>query len=422
MEIESVSRIEELWQAEEARAKKKAHPENFPSLPEIPAGRYFRDDFFDAERKHLWNRTWLFVGLLDDIPEIGSYRSLQINGAPLVIVRNSDASVGCFYNVCQHRGATLVTQEHGKTHRFICRYHCWSYSLNGALSFVPDEHDFPGLDRSAKGLKALRCETWGNLIFISFDQNIMPLADYLGDLQDSLSDVPFDKVRLYRTLRYDVACNWKCVHDAFSETYHVRYVHSGSVNMAIDPAYTARFMYAHGHNGMIVKARANEGSGMINVFDRSSGNANEMSLATTTNAQLSEITRRGQRSYNIFPNMTMPIAENIFPILSLWPISSGQTQVEVRFLKICESSEALDSPADREVVSFFDSVTQEDISALEEMQGSLGSGGITSMPLCYGEQFIFNFHQEIDRIIGRENIAEDLRIENVELPLVSLAA
>ena len=202
MQLESTARIENLWQTEDIRATEKRHPSDFPALPEIPVGRYTRDDFFQLERQHLWSKTWLLVGVANELPTPGSFRSYTLNGVPVVVVRGNDGAIRAFYNVCQHRGATLVTATSGAVKTFNCRYHCWSYDLEGKLAFVPDEHDFAGLDRSKRSLRPLRCELWGNLIFLCFDPAARPLSDHLASLSDALSDVPLDKVQLYTTLEY----------------------------------------------------------------------------------------------------------------------------------------------------------------------------------------------------------------------------
>ena len=413
MNLESMAQIQEIWTAEELRHHKKEHPGDFPGLPELPVGRYTRPDFFQLEKELLWPHTWLLVGLADELPSNGRFTRRLINGVPVIVVRGNDQKIRAFYNVCQHRGATLVLEEAGKAHGFVCRYHCWSYGLDGSLKFVPDEHDFPGLDRSKKALRSLRCESYGNLLFVSFDPDIRPLSSHLGGILQVLADVPMDRARLYQTLDYEVACNWKCVHDAFSETYHVKYVHTQSVNLAIDPKCTARHMLRNGHNAMVVKSRGDPATGIVNVFDRQS----TADRALVGAHHLNEITRISQRSYNVFPNLTVPIAEGLFPILAVWPISVDRTRMQIHFLKIARPDEDLDTPAARETVAMFGAVVGEDLHALADMQASLASGGISAMPLCYGEQFIYNYHQEIDRVIGRSNIPSDLLTQEVELPL-----
>ncbi len=160
-----------------------------------------------------------------------------------------------------------------------------------------------------------------------------------------------------------------------------------------------------------VKARGDATSGMVNVFDRS-GNAPPVA------GQLKEITRMGQRSYNIFPNVTMPIAENLFPAMSLWPLAPDRTRFEIRFLKIPAADGSFDTQVDKDTVAAFGAVAQEDLSVLEDMQSALASGGIGTMPICYGEQFLYNFHRELDRVIGKERVPVDLAVTDIDIPLV----
>lgn len=414
MELESVPRIEKLWSDEEARAKTKRYPENFPPLPPLAAGRYTREDFFALEKANLWRKTWLFVGLADELQSPGSFKTLEIADVPIIIVRGEDQVIRAFHNTCQHRGAMLVPQAEGCAKAFSCRYHCWTYDLYGTLRHVPDQHDFAGLDCSKKSLQALRCELHGNLVFISQDPQAKPLHEFLGALNHMLGDVPWDRVRLYKVFEWDVDCNWKCIHDAFSETYHVKYIHRNSVNAAINQAYTARHMLGNGHNAMVVKNRAASGADFANVFDRRAMDK----LKPTDGSGLYAITGQAQRSYNIFPNLTVPIAENLFTVLSVWPLAVDKCRVRLHYIKH-PSQSPLDTESDRQTVEFFNAVLLEDFGAVKGMNASLAGGGITEIPLCYGEQFIYNFHKELDRTIGRSAIPPELRVHEVELPLVN---
>ncbi len=39
----------------------------------IPAGPYYRDDYFDLEREAIFRRTWLNIGHICELPEAGSF-------------------------------------------------------------------------------------------------------------------------------------------------------------------------------------------------------------------------------------------------------------------------------------------------------------------------------------------------------------
>jgi len=411
VKIESVEHIESLWQAESARRAAGQWPENFPPLPEIPVNRYVSKEFAQLERDHVWRQSWIFVAHESELPERGCYLTRDLAGVPMIVIRDADGTIRAFHNVCQHRGARLLQAESGKTDSIICPYHCWSYSLGGTLRFIPEACDFPHLEKDGRKLAPIHCRNYRGLIFISVLEDPQPLEVFLGAMTEALADVPLESAHVIRRVVLPAACNWKCVHDAFSETYHVRFVHAQSVNLAIDPHFTARYMMRGGHNGMVVKARLEDGSNLVNVFDRGgSADTGEQPGA------LLPITRQSQRSYNIFPNLTVPIAENLFPILAAWPVSEDRCDVEIRFLKLADGAGSAES--DAAVIEAFLAIAGEDLAALAGIQTSMAGGGLKTMVLGYGEQFIANFHLEVDRMIGPQALPPAFRVPPVELPLV----
>ena len=52
---------------------------------------------------------------------------------------------------------------------------------------------------------------------------------------------------------------------------------------------------------------------------------------------------------------------------------------------------------------------EEDLAFIEKMQASIESAGFQSMPLSYQERRIYHWHEELDRRIGTDRIAENLR-------------
>jgi phenylpropionate dioxygenase-like ring-hydroxylating dioxygenase large terminal subunit len=410
--LETTQRIGAIWQSEEARIKGKAHPAGIPPLPAHPAGRYNDPAFFELEREHLFDRVWLLAAIGNEIPDKGSYKTDTINGHPVILLRDGDGRVRAFHNACTHRGACLVREKTGRGTSFTCPYHAWNFGLDGALNFLPDEFDFPGFERGKMHLRELRCESHGALVFVSFNDEVESLDHYLGGLVDMLADVPWDGVRLYKEVDFPIDCNWKCVHDAFSETYHVQFAHNNTVHQALNRTFTARQMLRHGHNAMIVRNRAAEaGAGPQNVLD--AGPA----AAAGSGIELNELTRAAQRSYNIFPNLTLPVGENLMTILQAIPVSADHTIFRLRYIKV-DPAGAMDTEADRATVEGFGAVLSEDIYALTGIHQSLAGGGIDKVTLGAGERFIYNFHREVDRVIGKERIPASLQVTDIELPLV----
>ena len=413
MNIESPERIQSLWEAAGQNMREKRYPENFPLLPDMPAARYASEEFFELEKKFLWNRTWLFVGLIEEFQKAGDFRTYTINDAPVLVARGKDDKIRAFLNTCQHRGSLLVNKAEGTERNFSCRYHCWTYDLEGNLIFVPDEHGFAGLDKSKRHLPEIRCEMLGNLVFVNLDIDAEPLMDYLGCLPELWADLPLDDLHIATRLSFEVDCNWKCVQDNFAENYHAKYVHPETIDKVIDSKTSALQCLSKGHAAIVIRSRQGLTSGMGAAFYGSS----TADSKTEAKAKLAEISRTGQRSYNLFPNATFPIAEDLFPIVMVWPISVGRSRVDVTFVKTSAENGPDYETLERDTLSFFKAFIGEDLGALSGMHESLSNGGITSIPLCWAEQFIYNHNQHIDAVMGDENIPSKYAMRKVDIPL-----
>ena len=94
------------------------------------------------EWQKLWPRVWLLAGVASDIPEEGDYFTFAVGAEEFVLVRQADASVKAFYNVCPHRGNRVVLNERGSVPRFTCAFHGWQFGCNGKLERITDEETF----------------------------------------------------------------------------------------------------------------------------------------------------------------------------------------------------------------------------------------------------------------------------------------
>ena len=176
--------IQTLRRLMEFEASRTEPPAGFPALPDIPAGRYTDPRYYQLERKHIWRKSWLLAAHIDEIPEPGCYMLWENAGQPVVIVHADGGAINAFYNTCSHRGAPVVTEDRGKSRRLTCKYHGWSYDHEGALRGMRDPQDFRDFDMSCRGLRKVRCEQFGNLIFVNFDPQAPSLLEWLGPIGD----------------------------------------------------------------------------------------------------------------------------------------------------------------------------------------------------------------------------------------------
>lgn len=404
MDAQVTARIRADWEREIARFDSKQPLPDLPPLPDIPARRYTDPAFYELEKEHLWRTRWVIAAHLDELPERGSYKLWRQLGEPILLVRGKDDCVRAFYNTCRHRGASVVKGETGKATALACQYHQWTYDLAGHLMFVPWEHEFPGLDKSQRNLVPVRCEMWGNLIFVNLDPNAEPLLDYLGPLVRDFEDFDLDRVKIFHKVTHDLKCNWKVLVDAFQENYHFEAVHPQTINLMLDNRRQSIALFKNGHSRLVPRKRFDTPL-EAQVLDR--GRKGE--------EPRHEITREGSRTYMIFPNIIAAMAETQWFLMAYWPTGLNTSRLETYYLAPPDHADA-NSAECQEVIASFEYVTAEDVSNLVAVQESMESRAFESIPLCQMERRIYQHHEEIDRVIGIERIPEHLRVKPMMKP------
>jgi choline monooxygenase len=186
------------------------------------------------DREAIFARTWQGVGHLDLLPEPGSYFLAAIADDPLIVLRDSGDTVRAFYNVCRHRGGPLAIEPRGSVKALTCKYHGWTYLLDGSLRGVPQFDRTELFDRRDFGLVPVRAEVWEGFVFVHLEAApAPPLAEVLEGIVERIAPNRLTTKRLVRTLEYQVAANWKIYVDNFLEGYHIPHVHP-ELNRAID--------------------------------------------------------------------------------------------------------------------------------------------------------------------------------------------
>jgi phenylpropionate dioxygenase-like ring-hydroxylating dioxygenase large terminal subunit len=198
----------------------------------VPIEPYVSPEFYELEKKHVFKKTWIHVGRVEEIPNTGDYfvKDLAALDTSVIVSRAKDGSIHAMHNVCAHRMNRIACAGHGKARRFFCKFHGWSYDLKGELAGVPDENLFFGLDRKDYGLSKVHVDTWQGFIFINVDPNpAQTLREFMGPMYESVEGYPFERMTNCYSWQAVVNCNWKLALDAFQEAYHVAYVHGNSI-------------------------------------------------------------------------------------------------------------------------------------------------------------------------------------------------
>lgn len=190
----------------------------------IPALWYTLPEVFAFEKEAVFASTWQYVEHAGSLRENGSVVVGQAAGNPILLVRDTEGTLRGFYNVCRHRGGPIARCPGSQT-MLQCRYHGWTYRLDGSLRGVPRFNRAELFDKRDYGLVSVRLDQWEDLLFVNLDGTAPPLGVCLEGIVERIRPISIAEMRFHSRVSYDIACNWKVYVDNFLEGYHLPYVH-----------------------------------------------------------------------------------------------------------------------------------------------------------------------------------------------------
>ena len=197
-----------------------------------PKEAYVEQDWFERERKAIFERSWAFAGTIHDFREAGDYRTVSCGAAQIVIVLDKAGELKAMHNVCRHRGAELLDGPSGNCGgTMACPYHRWTYGLDGALRGAPNMAEcFPDLDRSKLGLNPAACGIFKELIFVNPDAGAT-FDDWIAPLEGKAwpHDLTAKDMKEAASLVYDMVCDWKVYAENAIDGYHLAYLHENTL-------------------------------------------------------------------------------------------------------------------------------------------------------------------------------------------------
>ena len=208
--------------------------------------------------------------------------------------------------------------------------------------------------------------------------------------------LPLHDLRLVHQRTIELEGNFKVVLENFLEAYHFRLLHQKTTHRIFDASGTSVYLWEHGHSLMLTPNRR------ADWVDPGTIGMPEMATATT-------IERDHNPSYNVFPNMILPISASGIPCVVMWPLSIERTLMEVLWFAPDWGKGERD-PLWEARIANFDRILDEDIAFVAPIQASLASPGFKGVPLNYQERRIYHWHEELDRRIGVERVPSHLRV------------
>lgn len=213
---------------------------------------YHSSEHYAKEWNALWARTWNIAGRCSDVSKPGDFFRFDLGPESFIIVMDKTHTIRAYYNVCQHRGSQLISEEFGHRKNFVCPFHSWCWELNGRLSRITDRETFdPAVVADNPPLSEVRCDTWAGFVFINMDNDAKPLASYLGVLPEILDVYRAEEMIVVKDVSAEWPMNWKIGLDAFMEGYHAHIRHPELIRL-IDDYHFQHDLFLGGHSKMII--------------------------------------------------------------------------------------------------------------------------------------------------------------------------
>ena len=197
----------------------------------LPASWYTSEEMYQLERRAIFSRRWMLITHKARLGQPGDYLKFDVAGYEFILCRDRRGEINGFHNVCRHRAFPVVQGQHGTAKIFACKYHGWSYGLDGKLAKAPKYDELEGFDKSQNGLFPIhvRVDTSG-FIWVNLDSKETPEVpweqDFNGaDTQERYKVYNFDDYVLDHEYKLDGVYNWKILADNFNECYHCPTAH-----------------------------------------------------------------------------------------------------------------------------------------------------------------------------------------------------
>ena len=197
----------------------------------IPAAAYTDELQLQAERR-LLSALPMAVAHVSQLQTAGSCLVHDALGVPIMVTRDREGELHAMLNVCRHRGTRLVAEAGFCKVRkgFHCRYHGWTYDIEGNLLDVPRQELFPTLDKSEHNLISLPAtERFGFVWVVATPAAEYDFDAFLDPLEPDLGPLNLESHVVFRRATTTARTNWKIVMEAFLDGYHVRHLHHKTV-------------------------------------------------------------------------------------------------------------------------------------------------------------------------------------------------
>ncbi len=315
----------------------------------MPSGYYVSEEFRLLEEKHVFRKEWVCLGRATEVAEPGSFYTTTVINEPLLVTKDRNHEITVLSNVCRHRG-NIIASGSGKSSRFTCGYHAWTYDLKGRLIGAPFMNEVKDFDPTVCSLPRFKTEIWQGFLFVNLSGMAKPLAPRLEQLMPYLENYEIDKRPHAFTKETTWATNWKCLAENFMEGYHLDVTHPTTLR-PLTPTSRCEYVPSNGNF-----------NAYYSYYDPSYPERGPFPTKLTAKE------KRCSFMFGVFPNLVVAAAPNILIFLCLTPNTSNAVNIRWGMSPINE-----DHDLHSEQIDFMGTINLEDKEKLETLQKGLQS-------------------------------------------------
>lgn len=355
-----------------------------------PTAVYVDPELAAREREAFFRDHPQMVGLSGDLPEPGSYLTIDDLGVPIIAARDADGTFVAMVNACRHRGARVVDEGRGAARRFSCPFHNWTYATDGALVGLPKRDHFGDIDDSCHGLLRLPAVERHGLLWVHPNPEGTIDVDALltDELAAELAHWRLEELRCSDVDRYDVACNWKLAMDTFGETYHFPALHQNTINLGFHGNVQCYDTFGRNHRMLLCRR-----------------SIDEMRLLPTDEWDICVATLP---AYWLFPNVQLlPTGDGCFLVRAYpHPTDPGRHVSHITFYLrpgVLESADVARAGESRTLAQLFASIIRdEDYVMSASQQATANSGALAEVIFGRNEPALHHYHNTYRAALGMD--------------------
>ncbi|KAF4444173.1 cytochrome P450 oxidoreductase [Fusarium austroafricanum] len=297
----------------------------------LPASWYRNDELYQLERRAVFSKRWILVTHKLRFTKPGDFFRFTQAGYTFVLCMDKDGeTINGFHNICRHRAFPVVTEDSGNAKIFSCKYHGWSYGINGKLAKAPRFDTVPTFKKENNNLFPVHVHVDAmGFIWVSLDASPEPEVKWTDDF-DGVDEQERFKSFDFSEYHFDHVWGMPVAHPDVRDLADLSFYYTVS-----KPGYIQHF------------SRPQEGK-----------EKDDIKVASTY----------------YFPNACMTVSPHFFYMMRCVPTSVGTCSLEY---EVYRHKDATDEEFEK-VDSFFKRVLGEDKYLCDAVQKNLEAGVFTN--------------------------------------------